>query len=112
MNWLIHWCRVIPFPLPLIQKPAALDDPDWIFEIKYDGFRALTVLETGRSRFLSRNKHKLYGFRELSYSLASDREKSEIEAHSAGALYTRPLSLWIMCEGPASSSIRPRVTLI
>ena len=31
------------------------DDPEWIFELKYDGFRALAVIERGRAQLLSRN---------------------------------------------------------
>jgi len=26
--------------MPLIRLPEALDHPDWLFELKYDGFRA------------------------------------------------------------------------
>jgi ATP-dependent DNA ligase len=49
-----------------------------MYEIKYDGFRALVILDKGHCRFLSRNKHKLHGFRDLRYALAR-----EINAESA-----------------------------
>ncbi|MEM4409880.1 MAG: RNA ligase family protein [Candidatus Caldarchaeum sp.] len=63
---------VVPNPMPLIQRPAPFDDPDWLFEIKYDGFRALAIFERGSCRFLSRNQHKLHGFAELRRALARE----------------------------------------
>jgi len=29
--------------MPLLKRPLPFDDPDWLFELKYDGFRALAV---------------------------------------------------------------------
>ena len=37
----------IPLPLTLGRLPAPFDDPGWLYEIKYDGFRALAILEQG-----------------------------------------------------------------
>lgn len=62
---LIPCSMYIPTPLPLAQKPAPFDDPDWIYEIKHDGFRALAVIENGQFRFFSRKKHRLTGYRDL-----------------------------------------------
>jgi bifunctional non-homologous end joining protein LigD len=36
-------------------RKEPFDDPDWLFEFKYDGFRGLCYLEQGRCRFMSRN---------------------------------------------------------
>lgn len=36
---------LIPDPMTLIRQPAPFDDPEWIYEIKHDGFRALAVIE-------------------------------------------------------------------
>jgi ATP-dependent DNA ligase len=34
-----------PFaPMPLERRREAFDDPRWIFELKYDGFRALAYV--------------------------------------------------------------------
>src|SRR5690348_13933656 len=47
--------------LPRIQpirptwRKDPFDDADWLFEVKYDGFRALCYLEPRRSRLISRN---------------------------------------------------------
>jgi ATP-dependent DNA ligase len=51
--------------LPRIQpiiptgRREPFDDPDWLFEFKYDGFRGLRYFERGRSRFVSRNRNRL-----------------------------------------------------
>lgn len=63
---------VVPDPLPLRQIALPFDDPDWIYEIKYDGFRALAVIENGHCQFLSRNKHTLYGLTDLAKALANE----------------------------------------
>jgi hypothetical protein len=34
--------------MPLLKRAAPFDDDDWIFELKYDGFRALAVIEHGQ----------------------------------------------------------------
>jgi hypothetical protein len=31
--------------MPLVRLPERFDHPNWIFEIKYDGFRALAYME-------------------------------------------------------------------
>ncbi len=37
-------------PMPLARRREAFDHPDWIFELKYDGFRALAFVDDGRVR--------------------------------------------------------------
>jgi bifunctional non-homologous end joining protein LigD len=44
-------------PMPLSRRPAPFDHPEWIFELKYDGFRSLAVIQNGRTQFISRNGH-------------------------------------------------------
>jgi bifunctional non-homologous end joining protein LigD len=39
------------------EKP--LDSPDWLFEIKWDGYRAVSFIENGRVRLVSRNQNDL-----------------------------------------------------
>jgi bifunctional non-homologous end joining protein LigD len=41
------------------EKP--FDDPAWIFEIKWDGYRAVSFIENGRVRLVSRNQNDLSG---------------------------------------------------
>jgi len=45
--------------IPLIRKDA-FDDPAWVFELKYDGFRGL--VDTLNRRILSRNRNRLKRF--------------------------------------------------
>jgi len=51
-----------------VEKP--FDDPDWLFEIKWDGYRAVSFLQDGKVRLVSRNQNELTGefpeLRELS----------------------------------------------
>jgi len=35
------------------------DSPDWLFEIKWDGYRAVTFIENGKARLVSRNQNDL-----------------------------------------------------
>ena len=63
---------VIPTPCTLVSQTDPFDDPDWVFEIKHDGFRALAVIEDGRCRFFSRNRHRLTGFRDLGEAIVNE----------------------------------------
>ena len=57
--------------MPLLKRAAAFDDDDWLFELKYDGFRALAVIEHGRAQLLSRNGHRFASFSELGKQIAA-----------------------------------------
>jgi bifunctional non-homologous end joining protein LigD len=56
-------------PMPLSRKPAPFDHPEWIFELKYDGFRSLAVIHDGRCELISRNGHP-FSFDSLRKDLA------------------------------------------
>jgi len=43
--------------MPLLRRPLPFDHPQWVFELKYDGFRALAVIQNGRTQLISRNGH-------------------------------------------------------
>jgi ATP-dependent DNA ligase len=53
------------------------DDPEWLFEFKYDGYRALCYIEEGRSRFISRNGNMLSRFRALGNEVAAELDVDE-----------------------------------
>jgi bifunctional non-homologous end joining protein LigD len=41
------------------EKP--FDDPEWLFEIKWDGYRAVSFIQEGKVRLVSRNQNDLTG---------------------------------------------------
>ena len=57
--------------MPLQKRRSPFDDPGWIFELKYDGFRALAVIEHGRAQLISRNGHPFASFSELGKHIAA-----------------------------------------
>ena len=53
-------------PMPTVIHPMlatltakAFDNPDWVFEIKWDGYRAVAFIEDGRVRLMSRTQNDL-----------------------------------------------------
>ncbi len=46
---------------PMLATPVAkaFDNPDWLFEIKWDGYRAVAFVEDGSVRLVSRNQNDL-----------------------------------------------------
>ena len=60
--------------MPLSRRPLPFDHHEWIFELKYDGFRSLAVIQNGRTQLVSRNGHPFNSFTQL----------KELPLHSAG----------------------------
>jgi len=56
----------------LTSLPAPFSDPDWIFEVKFDGFRSLCYVAEGNVRLVSRRGHTYKSFRSLCESIASN----------------------------------------
>jgi bifunctional non-homologous end joining protein LigD len=46
-------------PMLATLAARAFDDPDWLFEIKWDGYRAVAFVEDGRLRLVSRSQNDL-----------------------------------------------------
>jgi bifunctional non-homologous end joining protein LigD len=51
--------KITPMLATPVEKP--FDDPEWLFEIKWDGYRAVSFLEGSGVRFVSRNQNDLTG---------------------------------------------------
>jgi bifunctional non-homologous end joining protein LigD len=56
-------------PMPLMRVREPFDSADWLFEVKYDGFRALAYLD-GSCRLVSRKQNIYKSFGALSKALA------------------------------------------
>ena len=61
-------------PIQLKKEPDAFDRKGWVFELKYDGFRALAYLEAGTCRLVSRNGNDFARFPTLARRLAEHLE--------------------------------------
>ncbi len=46
-----------PMLATLVDKP--FDNPDWLFEIKWDGYRAVAFVDGGKARLVSRNQNDM-----------------------------------------------------
>src|SRR5438309_10618323 len=57
-------------PMPLLKRAAPFDDPNWPYELKMDGYRALAVIEHGHAQLLSRNGHPFASFSALAESIS------------------------------------------
>ena len=51
--------------MSLVVLDGRFDHPDFIFELKYDGFCALAHVDSGRCRLISRNHHEFTTFPDL-----------------------------------------------
>jgi len=84
-----HWTKsarsrhihgvTLPRVQPIIptRREEPFDDPDWLFEFKYDGFRGLCYLEQGRCRLISRNGNVLSRFEALGDQAAAALDVDE-----------------------------------
>jgi bifunctional non-homologous end joining protein LigD len=59
-------------PLPLSRARSPFSHPDWIFEIKWDGFRAILHSDKDGMRLVSRNGNTFKSFPALCEGLARD----------------------------------------
>jgi bifunctional non-homologous end joining protein LigD len=60
--------KIEPMVLSLIPEP--FDHPDWIFELKHDGFRAIAYLQNGVCQLVSRRRNEYRSFKRLQTELA------------------------------------------
>jgi bifunctional non-homologous end joining protein LigD len=58
--------------MPLARLNAPFDLPDWIFEPKLDGFRAVAYVEAGSCRLVSRNRNAFKTFVELAQAIGEE----------------------------------------
>ena len=58
--------------MPLTRFDAPFEHPDWIFEPKLDGFRAVAYVEGGTCRLVSRNRNAFKTFEPLAQSIGQE----------------------------------------
>jgi len=58
-------------PIAPVLTKEPVDDPEWLFDFKYDGFGALCYLEQGRCRLISRNGNVMSRFAGLGEKIAA-----------------------------------------
>ncbi|MBK8551980.1 MAG: hypothetical protein IPL53_13300 [Ignavibacteria bacterium] len=68
---------------PMLAKLSdkAFDDDDWIYEIKFDGYRAVTKIENGKAEMVSRNGHS---FNTVYMPLVKELEKIKAKLYLTG----------------------------
>ena len=57
-------------PLDLIQQPKPFSHPDWLFEVKHDGYRAVAYVENGNCKLLSRKDYTYTRFKDVADNLS------------------------------------------
>ena len=58
-------------PIAPLRRREPFDDPEWVFDLKYDGFRGICYLEQGRCRMISRNGNLMSRFAGLGDRIAA-----------------------------------------
>jgi ATP dependent DNA ligase domain len=51
------------------RRPGIFEHPDWLYELKHDGFRALAYIDQGRCRLISRKGNEMKRFEDLSAAI-------------------------------------------
>jgi ATP-dependent DNA ligase len=69
---------MIPSFRPIIpeRRPDIFEHPDWLYELKYDGFRALAYIDHGRCHLVSRRGNQLERFDDLCFSMGKELKVS------------------------------------
>src|SRR5438270_9464765 len=57
--------------MALVPLNEPWDDPDWIFELKYDGFRSLAYVDAQRTRLVSRKNVEYKRYRDLERDISA-----------------------------------------
>lgn len=63
-------------PMPLARAREPFCQPEWIFELKWDGFRSLAYIEHSQCRLVSRNGNVFKSFPTLSATLPKELKAS------------------------------------
>jgi len=98
----------LPRVQPIIPtwRKEPFDDPEWLFEFKYDGFRGLCYIEQGRCHFISRNGNVLSRFEALGDQVAAviDIDEAVIDGEVIAADETGRPQFYELLRMPRSAS--------
>jgi bifunctional non-homologous end joining protein LigD len=72
--------------MQLSRIASPFDHPDWIFELKHDGFRALAYIAEGNCSLISRNNYEYKSFAVLCEALARLRVRIPDDADQRSGL--------------------------
>ncbi len=61
-------------PMRLDQQAKPFDHPEWLFEVKFDGFRSLAYIDAGKCELVSRKDATYSRFRELRERMALEHD--------------------------------------
>jgi bifunctional non-homologous end joining protein LigD len=64
-------------PINPTRRREPFDDPNWLFDFKYDGFRGLFYIDRGGPRFVSRNGNLLRRFDALCELVAAELDADD-----------------------------------
>src|SRR6267378_5886877 len=86
-------------PMALGSAKAPFSHPDWLFELKYDGFRALAHIDGKRTQLVSRNGHPFASFSDLGHAIATALPYTQLAVldvffFSSRRRHTRSLRDW------------------
>ena len=65
-------------PLVLKRRAAAFDNPNYLYDLKYDGFRALLEIDGKGARLVSRNRNRFKHLDTLAAALAKRLRVKEV----------------------------------
>lgn len=71
IDWKINCHSPASLNARLVRVPEPFDHPDWLFELKYDGFRAMAYIQDGKAELVSRKGNAYHSFEPLRAQLAT-----------------------------------------
>src|SRR5690242_20659555 len=93
----------------LKRRAQAFDNPDWLFDLKYDGFRALLEIDGAGARLVSRNRNRFKHMDALAATLAKRLRINDaiLDGELICALRAAGPSSWIssLAAHPLASSL-------
>jgi bifunctional non-homologous end joining protein LigD len=78
--------------MPLQKRRLPFGDANFVFELKYDGFRALAIAER-RPELVSRNGHPFGSFADLAKEIAEQLPRNTVKARLALVIHGNDLAI-------------------